>query len=121
MSYRSRGGGWWGNGDGRFIYPPLAAADANPAEPVLEGPVDSIRWEMLRDGIEDYEYFVILQRLLAKKGNRLAPAQRHEYARLLEVPADVTVDMTTFTKDPAPLEIHRNRVAQAIQALTARP
>ena len=52
----------WGNGDGRFVYPPLAAADAHPDQPIVEGPVDSIRWEMLRDGIEDYEYLAILKR-----------------------------------------------------------
>ena len=57
----------WGNGDGRFVYPPEAAADAHPSGPVLDGPVDSIRWEMLRDGIEDYEYLVILRGLLKDK------------------------------------------------------
>ncbi|MDX1777137.1 MAG: hypothetical protein R3297_11190, partial [Desulfobulbales bacterium] len=34
----------WGNGDGRFIYPPESTADAHPKEPVLEAfrrfPVD---------------------------------------------------------------------------------
>ena len=40
--------------------------------PWSRGPVDSIRWEMLRDGLEDYEYFVILRRLLSEKGARLS-------------------------------------------------
>jgi len=111
----------WGNGDGRFIYPPLAAANGRPAKPVLEGPVDSIRWEMLRDGIEDYEYMVMLQRLLKTKASKLSSAQRKEYERLLEVPADVTTDMTTFTKDPTPLEAHRDRVARAVEALSRLP
>ncbi|MBN2130768.1 MAG: DUF4091 domain-containing protein [Sedimentisphaerales bacterium] len=111
----------WGNGDGRFIYPPLAAADGRPDRPVLEGPVDSIRWEMLRDGIEDYEYMVMLQRLLKSKAAGLSDAERKKYQRLLEVPADVTKDMTTFTKDPAPLETHRDRVARAVEALVALP
>ncbi|MBM4025127.1 MAG: DUF4091 domain-containing protein [Planctomycetes bacterium] len=110
----------WGNGDGRFVYPPLAAADGNPGRPILEGPVDSIRWEMLRDGIEDYEYFVILRRLLQAKGDRLDTAQKAEYAALLEVPAAVTKDMTTFTRDPAPLERHRDHVARAIGTLSRR-
>ena len=57
----------WGNGDGRFMHPPQDAANANPAGPVLDGPVDSIRWEMLCDGIEDYEYLTILERLLKAK------------------------------------------------------
>ena len=111
----------WGNGDGRFIYPPVKAADARPAAPVLEGPVDSIRWEMLRDGIEDYEYFVILKRLIAAKGDRLDAAERGRYAALLEVPAEVTKEMTVFTTDPDPMEQHRNRLARAIAALDRLP
>ncbi len=111
----------WGNGDGRFIYPPLEAADARPVGPVLEGPVDSIRWEMLRDGIEDYEYLVMLKRLLAAKGDRLDKTQRDRYTGLLDVPADITRDMTTFTTDPAPIERHRDRVARAIASLGRLP
>jgi hypothetical protein len=102
----------WGNGDGRFVYPPVEAADGNPGRPILEGPVDSIRWEMLRDGIEDYEYMVLLKQLLAAKGDKLDAGRKAQYAALLEVPAEVTKDMTTFTKDPAPLEQHRDRVAR---------
>ena len=108
----------WGNGDGRFIYPPEAAADANPPGPVLDGPVDSIRWEMLRDGIEDYEYLAMLKRLLEAKKDKLSPGQRQEYAGLLDVPKEITSDMTTFTKDPAPIETRRDQVARAIVQLS---
>jgi len=107
----------WGNGDGRFIYPPEAAADARPPRPILEGPVDSIRWEMLRDGIEDYEYLAILKRLIKSKQARLTAQQSKQYTALLEVPEEITTDMTTFTKDPAPIEIRRDRIARAIAEL----
>jgi hypothetical protein len=107
----------WGNGDGRFIYPPLAAADAHPAGPVLDGPVDSIRWEMLRDGIEDYEYLTILSRLLEAKKDKLTAGLRQQYTDLLEVPGDITKDMTTFTKEPAPIEARRDRIARAVARL----
>ncbi len=106
----------WGNGDGRFIYPPEAAADARPEQPVLEGPVDSIRGEMLRDGIEDYEYLTILKRAV----DALPPDQRGPCADLLEVPASVTSGLTTFTKDPKPIETRRDQVARAIEALAGR-
>ncbi|MCU0916607.1 MAG: DUF4091 domain-containing protein, partial [Planctomycetes bacterium] len=109
----------WGNGDGRFVYPPVEAADGNPGRPVVAGPVDSIRWEMLRDGIEDYEYFVILQQLLAAHAGRLSAGQKAQYTALLEVPAAVTKSMTAFTTDPAPLEQHRDRVARAIGELSS--
>ena len=108
----------WGNGDGRFIYPPEAAADARSAEPVLDGPVESIRWEMLRDGIEDYEYLCILRGLLEQKGGKLTAEQRAASAALLEVPKEITKDMTTFTTDPGPIEARRDAVAKAIEQLS---
>jgi hypothetical protein len=108
----------WGNGDGRFIYPPEAAADARPAEAILEGPVDSIRWEMLRDGIEDYEYLAILRRLLKAKKDKVTPEQEQKFAGLLEVHEEITKDMTTFTRDPAPVEAQRDQIAQAIVRLS---
>jgi hypothetical protein len=107
----------WGNGDGRFIYPPEAAADAHPSGPVLEGPVDSIRWEMLRDGIEDYEYMVILKKLIEANKAKLDSGRLQKYNALLEVPEDITSNMTTFTKDPAPIEARRDRIARAISEL----
>jgi hypothetical protein len=110
----------WGNGDGRFVYPPVEAADGNPSQPIVAGPVDSIRWEMLRDGIEDYEYLAILKRLIQTKGDKLDAAQKTQYAALLEVPTGITKDVTTFTKDPAPIEQQRDRLARAIAELGRR-
>ncbi|MBP5672416.1 MAG: DUF4091 domain-containing protein [Victivallales bacterium] len=108
----------WGNGDGRFSYPPEAAADGKQDGPVLDDPVPSIRMEMLRDGLEDYEYFAMLKRLLAAKGGQLPAAKRAEYESLLTVPQDVTRTMTEFTKDPAPYESHRLKLAAAIAELS---
>lgn len=108
----------WGNGDGRFSYPPEAAADGKQDGPVLDDPVPSIRMEMLRDGLEDYEYFAMLKRLLAAKGEQLPAAKRAEYEALLTVPQDVTRTMTEFTKDPAPYESHRLKLAAAIAELS---
>lgn len=107
----------WGNGDGRFIYPPEAAAQAPSDGPILAGPVDSVRWEMLRDGIEDYEYLAILKRLIQARKDVLTPDQLRQYTALINVPDDITTDMTHFTKDPAPIEAHRHKVARAIEAL----
>ncbi len=110
----------WGNGDGRFIYPPEAAADGASAEPVLEGPVDSIRWEMLRDGVEDYEYFVILERLFEARREQIPLEERGLYEGLLEVPDSISKSLTEFTKDPTPLETRRDAIARAIEALSRR-
>ena len=108
----------WGNGDGRFLYPPLAAADGRRSQtPVLAGPVSSFRIEMLRDGLEDYEYFVILKRLLEQKGGKMGGRDRSRMEALLKVPAEVSTSLTSFTRDPAPIEEHRERLARAIAAL----
>jgi hypothetical protein len=107
----------WGNGDGRLMYPPEAAADGHPSAPVLDGPVDSIRFEMLRDGLEDYEYFAILKRLLDEKAPKMDPRMRADCEALLTVPADVSASLTRFTRDPAMIEAHRDRLARAIVEL----
>lgn len=101
----------WGNGDGRFLYPPesvfedVSARDTklNPG-PNFDKPVGSTRAEMLRDGIEDYEYFAILQKLDPQNP-------------LLAVPAEVSRSLSDFSKSPAPLEAHRMRVAREIERL----
>lgn len=107
----------WGNGDGRFIYPPESAADGRPDKPVLDGPVDSIRWEMLRDGIEDYEYLTILKNLIESQKAKLSDSQQKKLTALLEVPENITKSMTSFTIDPAPIEARRDEIARAIEQL----
>ena len=107
----------WGNGDGRFVYPPEEAANAHPLRPVMEGPVDSIRWEMLRDGIEDYEYMALLDRLLKERGPKLSERKTRQMKHLLKVPQEISEDLTHFTKDPDPILKHRSKVAHAIEEL----
>ncbi len=110
---------FWGNGDGRFIYPPTSAAvpGLSGDGPVIEPPVSSIRWEMLREGIEDYECLYMLRDLLAKRRDNLSAEQVKRYEALLEVPEDITSDMTTFSTDPAPIYARREAVAKAIEQL----
>ncbi len=105
----------WGNGDGRFLYPPLAAADGRPGAPVFDPPVGCIRIEMLRDGIEDYEYLAMLRKALAAEGTGISREQRRSFKKLLQVPVEITESMTQFTKDPKPIELHRRKVAAALE------
>jgi hypothetical protein len=107
----------WGNGDGRFIYPPLMAATGKPSAPELEGPVDSIRWEHLRDGIEDYEYLAMLRARLERAKSKLPADRAAALATLLEVPDSITRSMTEFTSDGAPIEARRRELARAIESL----
>jgi hypothetical protein len=111
---------FWGNGDGRFVYPPLAAATpgASGPEPVIEPPVSSIRWEMLREGLEDHEFLYLLREELAKRRNDLSADEVKKYESLLEVPDSITQDMTAFTTDPAPIYARRAALAEAIERLS---
>jgi hypothetical protein len=115
--------GYWGNGDGRFVYPPRRA-DLHDTTPCLDGPVNSIRWENLRDGMEDYEYFWLLEqevkRVAARKQERDA-GRLQQARRLLEVPEDISKDLTHFTTDPRPLLAHRDRIAKMIETLRSAP
>ncbi|MBM3499053.1 MAG: DUF4091 domain-containing protein [Armatimonadetes bacterium] len=103
--------GYWGNGDGRFVYPPNRRVGEDRAK-YLEGPVNCLRWEMLRDGIEDYECFYLLRSLTEKGG-----AQAQEAAKLLAIPEAIIPDATHFTRDPQPMLEHRRKVAEAIERL----
>jgi len=109
----------WNAGDGRFIYPPEAATGVQ-REPVLDGPVSSIRWEMLRDGVEDFEYLAMLRRLLTQKRGELPAAEAARYEALLEVPSSISASLTSYTRDPAPIEARRREIAQAIVELSGR-
>ena len=112
----------WGNGDGRFLYPPRR--DPNTATaPCLDGPINSVRWENLRDGLEDYEYFWRLDREVKRleAQERPPPALVAEARRLLEVPAAVSRDLTHFTTDPRSLLAHRDRLARMIERLQQVP
>ena len=97
----------FGNGDGRFLYPPRKVSDRTWKGPVLDRPVETYRLEMLRDGLEDYEYFAMLRRL-----DPTSP--------LLAVPQEVTASMKEFTADPAPIARHRERIAREIVRLASR-
>ncbi len=109
MGWRSSGGGWWGNGDGRFIYPPNVDPNTEH-EPILTGPVDSIRWEMLREGLEDWEYFHALDRLLQGREDAATRA-------LLEIPGSIITDTRDFTRDPLPMYDRRRALLEALERL----
>ena len=108
----------WGNGDGRFLYPP----NRDPAKDktkYLCGPIDSVRWEVLREGVEDYEYFVLLEQALkAAKGNAKLKAAAAEAAKLLDFPSSLFTSGREYTKDPLDLLRYREKVAAAIERLS---
>ena len=109
MGWRASGGGWWGNGDGRFIYPPNVDPNTEH-DPIMSGPIDSIRWEMLREGLEDWEYFHALDRLLQGREDAATRA-------LLVIPESIITDTRDFTRDPLPMYAHRRALLEALERL----
>jgi hypothetical protein len=107
----------WGNGDGRFLYPPNTDP-VNDTVKYFEGPVPSIRWELLRDGIEDYEYFWLLREQIERlKASGADPSAFQSEEALLDVPEDVCSDLTHFATTPDPIHRHRAKLAAAIEKL----
>jgi hypothetical protein len=110
----------WGNGDGRFLYPPNRDPGRDKTKYVC-GPVDSVRWEILREGIEDFEYFVLLEKAIqAARGKKALKAAAAEAAGLLAFPPSLFTSGKDYTKDPLDLLSLRAKVAEAIEKLSAR-
>lgn len=106
----------WGNGDGRFFYPP----NRNPGNDnnvYIEPPVPSIRLEFLRQGIEDYEYFTILKHLLESNPG-IDSIIVTDARNLLDIPPSVFSDGETYTLNPADLFEYRSRLAEMIMLIT---
>jgi len=73
-----------------------------------DGPLATLRLENIRDGIEDYEYYLLLRELIAERGSAES---------LGEVAKEAVADLTHFTYDPDVLARERERVAREILAL----
>ena len=113
-------GGKWGNGDGRFLYPPQRDPNTDKS-PNMDAPINSIRWEALRDGIEDYEYLWTLQQqvnqMQQKKSMSAADKTWLTSAKvLLQIPDSISTDLTHFNTTPEAILTRRAQIAEAIVA-----
>ena len=104
-------GPWKVNGDGLLIYPGKNMT-----------PLPSIRLEVIRDGIEDFEYLLLLERLVdnAEKMPALGMPAKHIIARakkLCEVPDHISHSFTDFTKDPDVILSRRVQIGDTIEKL----
>ncbi|MFO7852907.1 MAG: DUF4091 domain-containing protein [Bacteroidota bacterium] len=102
----------WGNGDGRLFYPPNRKPNID-RNIYITGPVPSIRLEFLRQGIEDYEYLVLLEETVNKSHGKSKKMLR-KAKKLLEVEGSVFTDGKTYTKNPEDLLEYRKKIADMI-------
>jgi len=71
-------------GDGLLLYPGKKVG--------LDGPVSTIRLELLREGLEDYEYLVLLEKKLGR------PAVEKFVSTLVTSPTEWSHDTATWAK-----------------------
>ncbi len=95
LDRRDRGKGLVWNGEGSIVYPGRACG--------YEGIAPSLRLKALRDAVEDYEYFSILER-----------AGRAEEAQAVVRP--LAASWVEWEKDPAAYEKARRHLAEMIEA-----
>ncbi len=98
------------NGDGILLWP----------GPNMT-PYPSIRLEIIRDGIEDYEYLALLRKEV-KRVSKLQLDRKKTIIlkaaeQLLIIPDNVTSSMTRFTKSPAVLRKRRKLIGDMIEQL----
>ena len=95
------------NGEGCLIYP-----GAN-------GPVDTIRWENIRDGIEDYEYFWMLDQALKNGAEEtLGAVQTAKARKYLNPGGGIITNRCQFTRRPADLLSAREQVGDLLELAT---
>lgn len=121
---------WWGTvcWRGRMEDPWTAGAGSSgvllypPRTPDEAGPIDSIRWELFREGLEDFEYMKLAEELAA----RLEAAGDAEMARIGRDAVSNALDLVErwpnvraandepYTLDLAVVAAARERLAEAI-------
>jgi hypothetical protein len=95
--------GWPTNGDGILFYP---------------GPISSLRFEAIRDGIEDWESLMVLRDHVEALGRSQAVERHRELiARaeaMLRVNPEVVAGFKDYTQDPARLLAEREALGELI-------
>lgn len=98
------------SGDGYLVYPAPGGGKVFP----------SIRLELIRDGIEDYEYFHLLWELTEElkaleDGERIA-GRISQNEKLLRMDGNLVKSYTEYSRSPRDYRLYRRRLADAILA-----
>ncbi len=114
----------WLDATGASIYcadrTPLPAGDPHIVYPGKNSICSSIRWEVIRKGMEDFEYFYLLERAAASAGkrarNRAVAAAKKLLAR---IKSDIAPDPLGHTRSDEVLLAAREEAGQLLAALAA--
>lgn len=96
------------DGDGYFLYP-------GP-----DGPLTSLRFEIMRDGVEDYDALRMLDELVRTGGGTRSPALLARARRALEMTPDIYQSMTNYPADAEAMVRRRLEVNRLIEQLQSR-
>ena len=96
-------GGYVLNGEGSLLYPGDYARQYT-GQPDIDGPISSLRFELLREGIEDYLYLSMLEKL----GNG-------KFAD--DMVRDMVVDVKAFSRNVEQLYLTRKAMAKQLEEL----
>jgi hypothetical protein len=99
-------GGWVLNGEGSLIYPG-DHTKRYTGQPNVIGPVSSIRLELLREGIEDYEYLWMLKDL-----------GENDFAETTV--SNMVVDVSAFSRNVEELYLARKAMARRLEKLSLK-
>ncbi|MCD6359999.1 MAG: DUF4091 domain-containing protein [Armatimonadetes bacterium] len=104
---------------GVMMYPPRSADE--------HGPIESVRWELYREGLEDYEYMALAEKLT----EQLEAAGRADVARPGREAVSAALELVErwpnvraandepYTLDVTEVAAARERLADAVEAMTA--
>ena len=107
----------WGNGDGRLFYPNNRHPGEDRTTAYTGRPIPCVRLEILRDGIEDYEYLTLLE----KKIPQMSASDARKASSLLTLPRSVFQDDDAihsekyYIKDPQYLLDRRAQIATLLE------
>ncbi len=103
----------FGNGDGMFFYPPNRDPN-NDKTKFLTGPVPSLRLEILREGLDDYDYMRMLENCIknAKPGQKSLVLKAE---KILDFGSEVFENDTEYTKDPGVLMKYREQMGDLLE------
>ncbi|MBL7697403.1 MAG: DUF4091 domain-containing protein [Chitinophagaceae bacterium] len=92
------------NGEGSLLYPG-DYVKRYTGQPDVNGPVSSLRFELLREGIEDYDYLQMLKK-----------AGKKEFAD--SIVNKMVIDVSTFSRNPQDLYAARRAMAQELEKIS---
>ncbi|MBM4042156.1 MAG: DUF4091 domain-containing protein [Planctomycetes bacterium] len=101
----------------------LPPGDTHVIYPGADGPLNSIRWEIQRESIEDFEYLCLLAVRTAEAKKRLGPAADFvdPRRRAIELCREIVPAIADTERDPARIMAVRAEIAEEIISLGGEP